>query len=127
MNTERLSALSARLRTYQGPFDVYTWESCACAVASRMPEFNMLGFVNSFGYPCYQAPDGPKHFNFSAAMAFFDLSGEEVRHVFSLRGYIPIPRESITPAMVADQIDAMIRRTKALAVAKEPVAEAVTA
>ncbi len=52
MNTERLLALAAHLRTpLSRPFDAVMWDSCAIGHAPDVPEFKALGvYRDEFGW-----------------------------------------------------------------------------
>lgn len=107
MNIERLSALSARLRQYHGPFNLYYWEHCACGIAATMPEFNLVGFClapddtwNS-AHPVFQ---GKKCWD--AVTEFFDISTLLSERMFDRAAYNY--NYSVTPEMVANRIDLMV-------------------
>lgn len=117
MNVNRLRALSTRLHAYAGPFDLSSWTTCACGIAARMPEFNILGFslenvewcsgINlNLVEPTYQDYRG-----WEAVMAFFDLDDQTAIALFYLDKYSY--GRNTSAATVANRIDRYIDQYKA--------------
>lgn len=73
MNSQRLGALSARLRHYTGTFSLRGWNRCACGIACDMPEFKMVGLGSIATKGCLRPRYEGKQ-DWEAVMAFFDLT-----------------------------------------------------
>lgn len=115
-------------------FDLGCWRkqsecgTTACAVGWAMvtPAFNKLGLTSySYDYeegihlqiPVYGEEEG-----FNAVMSFFDITRDVAVYLFTYEFYDKdyINRQSVTPAMVAERIRALVGPTKLAAEPRPP-------
>jgi hypothetical protein len=122
MNRERLEHLKVVLSNVKPEkFDMSVWftehgtcgtAACAFGYAAMDPKFNVEGLTAAEGWwgkiePTYAGQGG-----FVAAMSFFDLNSEQATWLFSDGTYDAPRNERITPQMVIDRIDTLLRRAE---------------
>lgn len=123
---ERLGFLQAKLRQPLPKglrFNMTFWRidgdahcnaaACAFGYASMLPEMQADGleWIRTGAYIGQIRYAGL--YEMSAAKIFFDLSIDQAEYLFSPAAYEPTPSEKITPGMVADRIDEVIRQLDA--------------
>lgn len=80
--------------------------ACALGTACLYPPFRALGLtVDARGYPEYRPPAGGVVYGVAAGRDFFGLSAGDADRLFYVSSYY---RAGVTPADVADRIDAIL-------------------